>query len=165
MSTPVPVNEKVVAALFTEIRRGTLDFYSSDRSNGWKLVQKCLPKILEYGRSEGILQTRENKVCSIWHRLFCWYLVEICSKESPTIFRGLWLRPRRRRIITKSTRMATRCTCRQTTLRSCTRRFLSCRFRSRFSAYSLIFFFPVLVCVFLKFGFKIAQNWHSVQFV
>uniref|UniRef100_A0A915EKV8 Protein SPEC3 n=1 Tax=Ditylenchus dipsaci TaxID=166011 RepID=A0A915EKV8_9BILA len=31
------------------------------RARGWKLIQKCLPRIIEYGRSEGILQLREHK--------------------------------------------------------------------------------------------------------
>ncbi|KJH50629.1 hypothetical protein DICVIV_03221 [Dictyocaulus viviparus] len=29
----------------------------ADKARGWKLVQKTLPRIIEYGRSEGILQT------------------------------------------------------------------------------------------------------------
>uniref|UniRef100_A0AC35FPM7 Uncharacterized protein n=1 Tax=Panagrolaimus sp. PS1159 TaxID=55785 RepID=A0AC35FPM7_9BILA len=32
-----------------------------DRPRGWKLVQKCLPRIIEYGLSEGILQIREQQ--------------------------------------------------------------------------------------------------------
>lgn len=32
-----------------------------DRARGWKLVQKSLPRVLEYGRSEGILQVRDHK--------------------------------------------------------------------------------------------------------
>lgn len=28
----------------------------ADKVRGWKLVQKTLPRIIEYGRSEGILQ-------------------------------------------------------------------------------------------------------------
>uniref|UniRef100_A0A0N4UNP3 Protein DETOXIFICATION n=1 Tax=Dracunculus medinensis TaxID=318479 RepID=A0A0N4UNP3_DRAME len=32
----------------------------SDRPRGWKLVQKSLHRILEYGRSEGILQGQEH---------------------------------------------------------------------------------------------------------
>ncbi|CAD5224146.1 unnamed protein product [Bursaphelenchus okinawaensis] len=32
-----------------------------ERTKGWKLIQKCVPRIIEYGRSEGILQVRENK--------------------------------------------------------------------------------------------------------
>jgi len=33
--------------------------FISERPRSWKLVQKCLPRIIEYGRSEGILQIRE----------------------------------------------------------------------------------------------------------
>ncbi|KAK6018745.1 hypothetical protein OSTOST_15646, partial [Ostertagia ostertagi] len=29
----------------------------ADKVRGWKLVQKTLPRIIEYGRAEGILQT------------------------------------------------------------------------------------------------------------
>ncbi|KAI1719387.1 ectodermal ciliogenesis protein [Ditylenchus destructor] len=32
-----------------------------DRSHGWKLVQKSLPRVIEYGRSEGILQLKEHR--------------------------------------------------------------------------------------------------------
>ncbi|KAI6190015.1 hypothetical protein M3Y97_00071000 [Aphelenchoides bicaudatus] len=32
-----------------------------DQSRGWKMVQKSIPRIVEYGRSEGILQVREHK--------------------------------------------------------------------------------------------------------
>ncbi|MFH4976413.1 hypothetical protein AB6A40_003122 [Gnathostoma spinigerum] len=31
-----------------------------EKSRGWKTVQRCLPKILEYGRQEGILQIRDE---------------------------------------------------------------------------------------------------------
>lgn len=31
----------------------------ADKVRGWKLVQKTLPRIIEYGRSEGILQTAQ----------------------------------------------------------------------------------------------------------
>lgn len=53
------VKEKAVMAIF-ELRRRVSIKYDS----GWKLIQKVLPRILEYGRSEGILQLRENKVCN-----------------------------------------------------------------------------------------------------
>ncbi|KAK0411331.1 hypothetical protein QR680_005605 [Steinernema hermaphroditum] len=32
----------------------------TEKERGWKLVQKSLPRVLEYGRSEGILQLREQ---------------------------------------------------------------------------------------------------------
>uniref|UniRef100_F1L9T3 Protein SPEC3 n=1 Tax=Ascaris suum TaxID=6253 RepID=F1L9T3_ASCSU len=32
----------------------------SERVRGWKLVQRSIPRIIEYGRSEGILQSRNN---------------------------------------------------------------------------------------------------------
>ncbi|KAI6243107.1 hypothetical protein M3Y99_00160400 [Aphelenchoides fujianensis] len=34
---------------------------ATEQSRGWKLVQKSLPRVVEYGRSEGILQMREYK--------------------------------------------------------------------------------------------------------
>ncbi|KAH7725105.1 Protein Y97E10AL.1 [Aphelenchoides avenae] len=33
----------------------------NDFARGWKLVQKCIPRIIEYGRSEGILQVHEYR--------------------------------------------------------------------------------------------------------
>lgn len=51
------VNEKAVMAMFELKRRVSVKYDS-----GWKLVQKILPNIVEYGRSEGIIQLHEKKV-------------------------------------------------------------------------------------------------------
>ncbi|TKR86608.1 hypothetical protein L596_011168 [Steinernema carpocapsae] len=32
-----------------------------EKERGWKLVQKSIPKVLEYGRSEGIIQVKEQQ--------------------------------------------------------------------------------------------------------
>uniref|UniRef100_A0AC34QE73 Uncharacterized protein n=1 Tax=Panagrolaimus sp. JU765 TaxID=591449 RepID=A0AC34QE73_9BILA len=45
--------------MIASVTEGVSSFIS-ERPQGWKLVQKCLPKITEYGRSEGILQIRDN---------------------------------------------------------------------------------------------------------
>lgn len=36
------------------------EYPTADRSRGWSKVQKLLPKIIEYGRAEGILQSTCN---------------------------------------------------------------------------------------------------------
>lgn len=45
--------------MIASVTEGVSSFIS-ERPQGWKLVQKCLPKIIEYGRNEGILQIRDN---------------------------------------------------------------------------------------------------------
>lgn len=40
-----------------------------DRPKSWKLVQKVLPRVLEYGRSEGILQPRDAKVSELTYSI------------------------------------------------------------------------------------------------
>lgn len=37
----------------------------NDRLRGWKDVQKMLPRIIHYGRIEGILPTKNTSVCYI----------------------------------------------------------------------------------------------------
>lgn len=52
------INEKALIAMF-ELRRTCINVKFN---SGWKLIQKALPRILEYGRSVGILPLKCEKV-------------------------------------------------------------------------------------------------------
>lgn len=48
----------------------------ADRSRGWKNIQRLLPKILDYGRAEGILQSAREGVCP------CLVYLYVCLRDS-----------------------------------------------------------------------------------
>uniref|UniRef100_A0A914UJK4 Protein SPEC3 n=1 Tax=Plectus sambesii TaxID=2011161 RepID=A0A914UJK4_9BILA len=48
------------SVMIQSVTDGMSSLILNDRPIGWKLVQKSLPRILEYGRSEGILQMPEH---------------------------------------------------------------------------------------------------------
>ncbi|GMT11664.1 hypothetical protein PFISCL1PPCAC_2961, partial [Pristionchus fissidentatus] len=44
--------------MIQNVTEGVANILSTEKVRGWKLVQKCVPRILEYGRSEGILHSK-----------------------------------------------------------------------------------------------------------
>ena len=52
-----PVDEGVDFAVdsFLQFNANNASFAAAERPKGWKLVQKSLPRIIDYGRDQGIL--------------------------------------------------------------------------------------------------------------
>lgn len=48
------VTSLIIGKQFVRLR--SFIYLIADRDRGWKLVQKSLPRVIEYGRGEGILQ-------------------------------------------------------------------------------------------------------------